>query len=220
MTLFGAEESSHSYFLDLKMPVCCFLFCFFFISWSSSVLISQLVTLGLQIVCESNSCKYPCFQCHSTHTSVLHCASHYLLYSKLVMIFGIFYSSRFSVEFFTCALSTIKSTKSLFCLHRCAETTFLWVLFFTAFRVHCLCFTDSRIWKDLTIFLFECYLYVFSTYLCFCWLHCNQININSAFLCHVTGTGLPHSPWDNSWYFWVYEASTRSKSFLIYGGRC
>lgn len=163
MTSFGAEESSHSYLLDLKMPVCCFLFCFFFISWSSSVLISQLVTLGLQVVRESNACKYPCFQCHSTHTSVLHCAIVTIYFiSKLVMIFGIFYSLRFSVEFFTGALSTIKSTKSLLCLHRCAETTFLWVvLFFTAFRVHCLCFTDSRIWKDLTFFLFECYLYVF-----------------------------------------------------------
>lgn len=135
------------------------------------------------------------------------------------MIFGIFYSLRFSVEFFTCALSTIKSTKSLLCLHRCAETTFFWVFFFF---FYCLQSSLSLFYwlknlKRPNIFPVWMLLVRFSTYLCFCLLHWNQININSAFLCHLTRTGLPHSPWDNRWYFWEYEASTRSESFLIHG---
>lgn len=53
VTSFGAEETSHTYHLDFNVPFCC-----------EPLLISQLVTFGLQVVRKSKAFKCPCFQCH------------------------------------------------------------------------------------------------------------------------------------------------------------
>lgn len=157
----------------------------------------------------------------NTHLCPALCHSLFTIYfiPNLLWFLASFFLWGFQLSFSPVLYQLSKSTKSLLCLHRCAETTFLWVVFFF---FYCLQSSLSLFYwlknmKRPNIFPVWMLLVRFSTYLCFCLLHWNQININSAFLCHLTRTGLPQSPGDNSWYFWEYEASTRSESFLIHG---